>query len=83
MSRHDQHRQARLALVQRLHELDAVQRRHAQVEQGHVEATVGRELDRLVRLGSRGDVEAHGGQPHFEHLQDGRVVVHDEHPPLH
>src|SRR2546430_1339790 len=80
---HDEHGQPWLALVQRLHELDAVERQHAQVEQGDVEPVSGGELHRLVRLGRRGDVEAHGGQPHLEHLEDRRVVVYDENSPLH
>jgi hypothetical protein len=35
---HDQHRQARLALVERFHQAHAVQRLHAQIEQGEIEA---------------------------------------------
>ena len=61
----------------------AVDRLHAQVEQGQVEARRLHRLERLARVAGRGHVEAHGGQPHLEHLEDRRVVVDHEDLLLH
>jgi len=72
---HDEHGQPRLALVQALHQADAVHRLHAEVEQRQVEARILRRAQRRLRVARGHDVEAHGRQPHLEHLEDGGIVV--------
>jgi hypothetical protein len=76
--RHDQHGQTRLALVEAFHQVHAVGRLHAQIEQGEVEAEGLRRLERLAGIAGGRDVEPHRGETHLEHLEDRRVVVDHE-----
>src|SRR5439155_746316 len=83
MGGHDEHRQAALLRVERLHELHPVHRSHAQIDEREIESLRSGGLQRAARLTHRGDVEAHRSQAHRQHLEDRRVVVDNENLPRH
>src|SRR5207249_1482988 len=67
--RHDQHGEARLALVEPFHEAHAVRRLHAQIEQGEVEAGRLGRFESFARVAGGGDLEPHRGEAHLQDLE--------------
>ena len=75
--RHDDHRQARMALLDLREQLDARAAGHADVRHEHLRRVIVERDQHVARIGEAADREVFASQRLFQHETDGLVVVND------